>query len=205
MHQVGARKPAPWLNHHKGCVCVCISLQVHSMCCHAGVQGVQLPPQELLQQQYIQHLHIGTAYRGHCLHQVAVNISTATAGAALLEEPCNWLPPKQFGHSAGALEEGAPAGDATMLPLPTRALLSVLHDHLTASLAQPSAPLWYSRVAGEVYAAYTRRVKQLVTQAGSSSPAGQGDHHSIGTLILEALRHVETTVGVAAPRRRHRA
>lgn len=181
------------------------SLKARYICCHAGVQGVQLPPQELLQQQYIQQLHTGTGYRGHCLHQVAVNISTATAEAGLLEEPCNWLPPNHFGQSAGAQEEGIPAGDAITLPLPTRALLSVLHDHLSASLAQPSAPLWYSRVAGEVYAAYTRRVKQLVTQAGSNNPAGQGDHHSIGTLILEALRHVETTVGVGAPRRRHRA
>lgn len=82
--------------------------------------------------------------------------------------------------------------------MPTQALLSALHEHLAVSLAHPATTaLQYSRVAGEVYSAYASRVKQLVSQAGSGSHPQHTDYHGIGALIVEALKHVESTVAAA--------
>lgn len=89
-----------------------------------------------------------------------------------------------------------------MLSLPTQALLSALHDHLIATLAHPSNALQYSRVAGEVYSAYASRVKQLVAQQGAG--LRHAEHHGIGALIVDALKHVEATMSAAA-RARQRA
>lgn len=106
---------------------------------------------------------------------------------------------------AGAQEGGASGPDATLLPLPTQALLSALHDHLTANLAHPSPnPITYSRAAGQVYSAYASGVKQLVAQSGGSHPRN-GDHHGIGALIVEALKHVESTVAAATASARQRS
>lgn len=101
---------------------------------------------------------------------------------------------------AGAQEGGAAGPDASLLPLPTQALLSALHDHLATNLARPSAePLEYSRTAGHVYSAYASGVKQLVAQGSGNHPRN-GDHHGIGVLIVEALKHVEVTVAAATAR-----
>jgi hypothetical protein len=106
---------------------------------------------------------------------------------------------------AGAQEGGSSGPDATLLPLPTQALLSALHDHLTANLAHPSPdPITYSRAAGQVYSAYASGVKQLVAQSGGSHPRN-GDHHGIGALIVEALKHVESTVAAATASARQRS
>lgn len=176
----------------------------------AGVQGVRLPPAELFQQQYLAHLRVGATYRSHCAHadaDSASNNSSSVQGAAILQEACNWLPPPPHTGSAGAQEghssDGASgqAVDAQMLPMPTQALLSALHEHLLANLAHPSTALQYSRTAGLVYNAYTSKVKQMVAQNGRHTRPGE--HHSIGALIVEALRHVESTVAAAthAPHR----
>src|SRR5690242_10365352 len=105
---------------------------------------------------------------------------------------------------AGAQEGAALGADASLLPLPTQALLSALHDHLSAHLAHPAAdPLEYSRTAGQLYSAYASRVKQLVAEGSHPHHAG-ADHHGIGVLIVEALKHVEetleTTVAAATAR-----
>jgi hypothetical protein len=106
---------------------------------------------------------------------------------------------------AGAQQGGASGPDATLLPLPTQALLSALHDHLTAHLTHPSPdPITYSRTAGQVYSAYASGVKQLVSKSGGSHPHN-ADHHGIGALIVEALKHVESTVAAATASARQRS
>lgn len=117
-------------------------------------------------------------------------------------------PPRGHAHHlalAGA-QEGGPSGpDASMLPLPTQALLAALHDHLDHNLAQPAgSALQYSKAAGQVYGAYAGMVKQLVAASGGSNPR-HSDHHGIGVLIVEALRHVESTVAAATARARQRS
>jgi hypothetical protein len=176
-----------------------------------GVQGTRLPSDGLLQQQYQAHLQAPTprSFCGHAADSVslaaAASNSTAMSRAALLQDPCNWLPPKPHTGTSGVLKAvaGEPLseqGDSSMLPLPTQALLSALHDHLIASLAHPyGTPLQYSRTAGKVYSTYASRVKQLVAQVGAAHhPQHSEHHHSIGALIVEALRHVE---GLAAEAR----
>jgi hypothetical protein len=117
----------------------CLALAAHV----AGVQGTRLPPQQLLQQQYISHLsstgHHSTALNSGCLPVAAdPKITTAAAapegpstpvdGAALLRDDCNWLPQMtQQQEETGSLQ----------LPLPTRALLDALRQHLQETLAHP--------------------------------------------------------------------
>lgn len=176
-----------------------------------GVQGTRLPSDGLLQQQYLAHLQAATphSFCGHAADSVslaaAASNSTVMSRAALLQDPCNWLPPKPRTGTSGVLKAvaGDPfseQGDSPMLPLPTQALMSALHDHLIASLAHPySTSLQYSRTAGQVYSTYASRVKQLVAQSGAAHHLQHSEHHhSIGALIVEALRHVE---GLAAEAR----
>lgn len=155
----------------------------------AGVQGTRLPSDELLQQQFVTHLHAARAPSSFC----GSAGSNASAGSALLTEACIWLPPKPQPGSAGAVGgSSAAAADASLLPLPTRALLEVLHDWLATHLARPGPRLQYSRVAGQLHTAYARRVKDLLAQ-GAAVHHPSHSHH-FGTLVLEALealRHSE--------------
>jgi hypothetical protein len=177
-----------------------------------GVPGTRLPSDSLLQQQYLAHLQAATpiSFCGHTADNVslaaaAVN-GTAVSRAALVQDPCNWLPPKPHTGTSGvltaaAVDSSSEQSDSSLrLPLPTQALLSALHDHLVASLAHPySTPLQYSRTAGQMYSTYASRVKQLVAESGAAHhPQHSEHHHSIGALIVEALRHVE---GLAAEAR----
>lgn len=167
-----------------------------------GVGGTRLPPPQLLQQQFLDHLHRASdaGGRGFCGGNGS---DAAAAGGAdahahvLREAPCAWLPPKPRAGHAGALERGADAGaDAGQLPLPTRALLEVLHEHVAASFAAPHPDTQYSRVAGQLWAAYTARVAALVA-AGShpqAQPRHADAHLSIRDLVLDALRHAEASV-----------
>jgi hypothetical protein len=110
----------------------------HSTTSHvAGVQGIHMPPQQLLQSQYIAHLssagHLTAGLpASNCKSTAAaaaVGPGTPTDVAALLQDSCNWLPAQQ--------QEGEQQPGAVELPLPTRALLEALQQHLQETLAHP--------------------------------------------------------------------
>lgn len=165
----------------------------------AGVQGTRMPPPELMHEQFIAHMQQGANFTSHCTGDQAAADGSTVDSDSLLARPCYWLPPKPQSGS-GAVQGGRPSGpDTSLLPLPTQALLSALHDHLSQNLPQPAeSTLQYSRAAGDVYTAYASRVKQLVAQRGVG--LRQSEHAGIGTLIVEALKHVQEAKVSAASR-----
>jgi hypothetical protein len=135
---------------HVGCAAVLLHWLATADAClalaslAAGVQGTRIPAQQLLQQQYIRHLsssgHHSTALETDCL-PVAADSSSAGApegpstlsdAAALLQDDCNWLP--EMTQQQQQQQEGP---GALQLPLPTRALLDALRQHLRETLAHP--------------------------------------------------------------------
>lgn len=68
---------------------------------------MRVPTPDLLQQQFLAHMRPDARTGSHCLHASAddaANNSTIINGAALLAEPCNWLPPKPHTGSAGTVD-----------------------------------------------------------------------------------------------------
>lgn len=105
----------------------------------AGVPNIHLPSQAALQQHYIKHLYqdltdntAGSSCQ-HAATQAAADHNASVDGAALLQQSCNWLPAAAAAAESGQITEGAHSS----LPLPIRALLAALVDHLKQHLAQP--------------------------------------------------------------------
>lgn len=115
--------------------------------CMSGVQGTAVPSDWLLEKHYTSHLssstHTPALSSSHkCNSAAAAGHNGTVSGTALLLDSCNWLPPM----------EGWPG--VVELPIPTRALVDALREHLESHLAHPKVsaggtttlPGWQNRL-----------------------------------------------------------
>lgn len=104
----------------------------------AGVIGIHEPTAAALQQQYIQHLYQDISSSSSLSSCSKGNLQQQPAdGAALLRDSCNWVPSAAAAATVSGGSSGASSDILDSLPLPTRALLGAIVDHLQQHFARP--------------------------------------------------------------------
>eukprot|EP00878_Enallax_costatus_P010954 GHUV01011442.1.p1 GENE.GHUV01011442.1~~GHUV01011442.1.p1 ORF type:complete len:244 (+),score=77.65 GHUV01011442.1:1454-2185(+) len=111
----------------------------------AGVTDIHVPTAAAVQQQYTQHLYqdLSSSDSGSSSCSKVGSQQLAADGAALLQQSCNWLPTAAAAAASAAGADSSSSSSSVVtdtlggLPLPTRALLGALVDHLQQHFARP--------------------------------------------------------------------